>query len=149
MRLKTVVLTLRVLETLLLCGLVYVFRATSFDNHGQIFLLHLDVKGYITAHADVVELPSTILGYILSQIATLLTPMTAGARLHRSSQLLCLAGILTFMLELVRLIASYDFQVLLYPGLLLVLVDWKLTRAFLAQADEKAQTNLTSPPVSG
>ena len=128
---RKIVIALRVLETVLLVGVGYALRRSMAEQAGSFFLLNISMDISVTQYAESVVLRTTVFGYVVSQIATILTPPSANSRFFRLSLLLSLLGIVTFVLELVRFFVGYELRILLDTAAALVVVDWLLTHAMV------------------
>lgn len=128
---KNFIVMLRVLETLLLVGVGYSLRRSMAEEAGSFFFLNITLNISVAQYAEAVVLQTTVFGYVISQVATMLTPSAANPKYFRWSLVLSLLGIITFVLELVRFFVGYELRILMETGAALVLVDWILTHAMV------------------
>jgi hypothetical protein len=120
------ILLARILETILLCGVIFTLDKTGSGLSFSILAVNFDFTWGVTRAGDAVLLSTRLFGYLMSLVGTVAHGDLQRDRLVYASLALASLGIASHASELLRAVGLIGVSVQAQCSALVLVVDWVL-----------------------
>lgn len=127
---KNKIFTLRVIETILLFGIVFKWTFSNGGLHTNFEILTLGFNLSLQTGTDNIIISTAFAGFPIAFWATLLSQRELKGNLIVSSLIISTLGALSYGNEILRYFTGYGFRLLVDLSLILLIVDWILYRRY-------------------